>query len=369
MKIQLYTTFEDARAAWLKLEQDGLFHPFQRYAWLSHWFATIGGAQGIEPCIVTVAEDGGEPFLLLPMGIRQRIVRRLEWLGGDVTDYHAPLLHRGAPSFQPEGFAKLWREVKSRIGGVDVVNMARGPARIADRDNPFLLLPGCEPAEISFTCTLGEEWESWYASRVTTKLRADSRRRLRRLEELGELSFFIAESEAEKQQVYDVMRAQKERRYTETGARNFFASTSHADFYAGVPAMPDTQLSALRLGDQLIATHMGMYRHDRFYHYMPTFDDEFGKYSPGRLLTEWLLQWAIGHGLKYFDFTVGDEAYKTEWSDVTKELYRVLEPVSAAGRAYLFAKRTSERLSATTRLVDRLNARAARVGEKEQLDP
>jgi CelD/BcsL family acetyltransferase involved in cellulose biosynthesis len=59
-----------------------------------------------------------------------------------------------------------------------------------------------------------------------------------------------------------------------------------------------------------------------------------------------LLRRAIGRGLAYFDFTVGDESYKREWSDVELRLYdhtaaatmRGL-PVAAAMTGYRRAKR------------------------------
>ena len=50
---------------------------------------------------------------------------------------------------------------------------------------------------------------------------------------------------------------------------------------------------------------------------MPTFATEWKSYSPGRLLLEYLIQWSIEQRLKVFDFTVGDEEYKKEWTRFT----------------------------------------------------
>ena len=44
-------------------------------------------------------------------------------------------------------------------------------------------------------------------------------------------------------------------------------------------------------------------------------------YGPGTLHLRELLAYAIDHGLRLFDFTIGDEQYKPEWSDLRMKLY------------------------------------------------
>ena len=50
-------------------------------------------------------------------------------------------------------------------------------------------------------------------------------------------------------------------------------------------------------------------------------DGELAKFGPGRAHLHELIRRAIGRALAYFDFTVGDESYKREWSDVELWLY------------------------------------------------
>ena len=44
-----------------------------------------------------------------------------------------------------------------------------------------------------------------------------------------------------------------------------------------------------------------------------------------------LLRYSIEHGLKHFDFTIGDERYKREWSDRTILLYDHVTSASVRG--------------------------------------
>ena len=43
------------------------------------------------------------------------------------------------------------------------------------------------------------------------------------------------------------------------------------------------------------------------------------------------MRYSIEHGLKHFDFTIGDERYKREWSDRTIMLYDHVAAASARG--------------------------------------
>ena len=45
------------------------------------------------------------------------------------------------------------------------------------------------------------------------------------------------------------------------------------------------------------------------------------RFGPGSLQLLQMLQYSIERGLKVFDFTIGDEPYKREWSDIEMRLY------------------------------------------------
>jgi CelD/BcsL family acetyltransferase involved in cellulose biosynthesis len=53
---------------------------------------------------------------------------------------------------------------------------------------------------------------------------------------------------------------------------------------------------------------------------------------------------AIDRGMIYFDFTIGDEPYKRDWSDVELELHDHLAAVSLQGQMVLLAAAGFRRL-------------------------
>ena len=60
-------------------------------------------------------------------------------------------------------------------------------------------------------------------------------------------------------------------------------------------------------------------------------EKNLSKFSPGRLLISLLIRWSISKKLKIFDFTLGDEAYKKDWSNDSNPLYNYIQLTSLRG--------------------------------------
>ncbi len=71
---------------------------------------------------------------------------------------------------------------------------------------------------------------------------------------------------------------------------------------------------------------------DTYYHVLASHDDsEAARLGPGVAHLRELLRYSIERGLKHFDFTIGDERYKREWSDRTLSLYDHVAAASIRG--------------------------------------
>ncbi len=91
-------------------------------------------------------------------------------------------------------------------------------------------------------------------------------------------------------------------------------------------------VSALYVGENLVAAHYGLISREVCHWWFPTYNPQFGAYSPGKLLLRRLLFEASGHGIARFDFGVGDEDYKFAFADNADEVCRVIMDTNAARR-------------------------------------
>ena len=342
MKIDVYKEFNnDLESIWVKFEKDAVMTPFQSYAWLSHWQKTIGKPRhAIEPQIVII-KDPEQTLAICPFGIRRTNgFRVLEWLGGIHADYMSPLLSQNW-NVQKKDFELIWSKILNNLVAFDVLYLKRQPEILDSIENPFIKNFSVKQSDVSYQATLDGDWQEYYNSRVNKKLRADSRRNYRRLNEIGKVSFIIADSKLEARTIIQNMILQKSQRYRNTGVRDMLSIPEHRAFYMMLPDLAEEKglvlhCAALKVRHKMIATHVGIIHKDRFFYLMPAFESgEWQRYSPGRLLLEHLIKESFGAKLKLFDFTVGAESYKDKWCDKEEKIYEYLKPCNTTGYFYI----------------------------------
>jgi CelD/BcsL family acetyltransferase involved in cellulose biosynthesis len=324
VEVKVFGSFPEAAPVWRRFEEGGICYVFQTYDWLSTWFHHVGRHSGVVPCLVSVDSAAAGQLLFLPLGIEKRgFVSCISWLGGRITDYHAPIIGAGYASFRREfPFRDLWANIRGFLPPFDVICLERQPEFIEEVPNPFFEL-GCLPeAFAAHALALPRRWLHLYEEKCSSKTRAKERRREKRLSSLGEVVFEQAAPAEQVEPVMDRLIELSTIRYDKLATTNIFEARGVRDFFINLGRCRDMRLcvylSSLRIGERIVAAHWGVEFRGRFYYLLPAFEEGvLGELSPGSVLCRRLLQWACESGVKVFDFTIGDESYKLRWCDTT----------------------------------------------------
>ena len=126
------------------------------------------------------------------------------------------------------------------------------------------------------------------------------------------------------------------------GVNNIFKRSGALEFFKDVatdPAMHDVvHMGKLEVGATMAATSMGLRLGGTYCLVLSSYiDSELSRLGPGRTHLHELLRHAIDEGMRLFDFTVGDEPYKRDWSDKEMKLYDHLSAVTLRGRLVVAA--------------------------------
>lgn len=338
VRISLFHSFADAMSAWRDFEQDGICYAFQCYDWMSSWYDLVGSRHGILPCLTAIDDERRGRLLFLPLGLRPVVGGLcLEWLGGRQADYHAPLL--GAAAAEGVDLAALWPRLLARIPQADAVHLCRQPPDILGRPNPCLALEGTAAGLTGYATRLAPGWREYYAAKRSTKTRATDRRKLRRLEQEGRLVFRPEVASQDIAPALQRLAELKLRHMARIGGRDPFGQPGCREFYARLAAQPPPGLrvmvSTLELDGTIIAAHWGVAANRRFFWLVPVYDEAWRAHSPGLHLMHFLMEWCCDNGIETFDFGLGDEDYKTSWSDMLLPLHEHLARRTWRGAAYV----------------------------------
>lgn len=314
-------------SVWQAFEAEASHTFFQTFAWLDAWQRHVGAPADVLPAIVTGRHPDGMLLFILPLAIhRQRAVRRLTFLGADLCDYNAPLLH---PEFEAmlgdAAFAALWPRLLGQLQAdhrftFDLIDLSKIPERVGDQRNPLLVLGTTANPSGAYVTALTGAWDEFYASKRSSSTRKRERRQVRQLADQGEIRFVDALEGDERRRTLDLLFEQKARSFDRMGVRNIFARPGYRSLFTAFAMDSGSRhlvhLSRMEVGPTIAAISLGFVSGSRYSLVISSYDGgDLARFGPGRAHLHELLRLAIQNGFAVFDFTIGDEAYKQDWCD------------------------------------------------------
>ncbi len=304
--------FSDAAAPWHALRVALRETPFLSPEWHDSWWHHL--PEGT-PEVVLVRRSG-RPVALAPL---VRMGERLVFSGGDLTDVLDVL------AVDEDASRALARAVASRA---DALELRYAPERarclgvfaLALRHAGFAVT--VEPLVVSPCVSLRASFEEQLAT-LSKKDRHELRRKLRRLESAGAVSFGYAnapEIDAVLDRFVAWHRAAAGEKGTFLGPSReaFFRALARAGAAAGW-----FRLGALRLDGRPIAALFAIEHEGTLAAYNSAVAPDAAPLSPGILLHAHAMRDAIERGLRVYDLLRGDEPYKYDLGGVDVRLYRL----------------------------------------------
>lgn len=202
----------------------------------------------------------------------------------------------------------------------------------AEGKKPDAVTPGLQPAPFIRWAAF-PEWPAFETqlNQRRKQLLADTRRQTRHLSALGELVFVYDDA---RPAAFETCARWKSAQYMATGIPDKFFQ-DNLELFRALQRKGVLVVSTLSVGEKIVAAHIGACWEGRFYYWIPAYDSDHGKLSPGRVLLMSLLKECHARGHREFDFLLGDEDYK--WHYATD--CRVVGPVGQPPMSLTLKKR------------------------------
>ena len=313
---------------WNKLAtQSDTFSVFQSYEWHEAWWRNFGGDYDLR---VVVAMRGDSLVGVAPMMVssgrmhrrRRRILRFLGTINyaSDYCDFLLPDDGSGE-----DVLSRLLDEI-SRDPTWDIMELARFPTHSAWRAATEAKLRAIVPmlstsVETEAPCRILRDPEQDRAIVNSKSFKRDTNW----LQKRGTLQLEQAFRPEDEQDVLarldDFFKQHIERRSL-AGDVSQFLDPRQKQFYRDlVPALLARawlRFATLKWNDISLGYHYGFEFNNKFCLYKPTFNVEYAKQAPGKVMLKFLIEDAVDRGLTEFDFTVGEEPYKYRFSNLVR---------------------------------------------------
>jgi CelD/BcsL family acetyltransferase involved in cellulose biosynthesis len=83
-------------------------------------------------------------------------------------------------------------------------------------------------------------------------------------------------------------------------------------------------VAVMELNDRLLAWHLLFRCGGKLWGYLTAYDNEYARFSPGRMLIPAIVDYGFTHGYTEYDFLKGEESYKMRWITGFHHNYRLL---------------------------------------------
>ncbi|MDP2408686.1 MAG: GNAT family N-acetyltransferase [Pseudolabrys sp.] len=331
--LSIHEDLSETEAAWRAFEAHADGTVFQSFDWLAYWQRHVGALEQTRPAIVVGRDVAGDILFLLPLALRPRgFFRELTWLGSDLCDYNGPLLAADfSARLTRDRFRAVWDDIAQRLQAHPrlyhhVVSLTKMPLQVGAQPNPMLALPVTAHPSGAYLTRLDGDWETFYTAKRSPSTRRRDRTKRKRLGDLGAVHLVEPSDPADKRATIDTLMVQKARAFAHMGVGNLFARPGYSDFYRALADDPANRsfvhVSRLDVGATPAAINLGLSFRGRYYHLLASYDDgEVSRFGPGSAHLHELMRLAIERGLSVFDFTIGDEPYKRDWSDTELTLF------------------------------------------------
>ena len=326
--LTVYTDFSSVENIWRRFEETADCYAFQSFDFLSTWYQHIGTLSKTDVQIVVVWGTNAKPKMILPLGIEQTgWIRKLVWLGDSVSDYNAPLLANDFSQQTDQApFAELWNEVLAILPSHDCVDLERQPAMVGEQENPFLELAVTVNASGAHMTVMGDDFSSYFNEKRNSRTKQQYRNRRKKLRALGETEYVHPQTESEISASVSKLIELKGDAFRAMGVSNFLDNPGYAEFYKELAVKSGenglAHVSHLEVGGNYAAGSWGLVHKGRFYYLLASYDGpSYGRLAPGTQALVYLMRWAAERGVTTFDFTIGDESYKSAWCEKSIELF------------------------------------------------
>jgi CelD/BcsL family acetyltransferase involved in cellulose biosynthesis len=360
--IRLIERFDDLlpfRARWNALaERSPSATIFQTFEWLEAWWRVFGGDRRLQ---VVLALDGDALVAAAPlMTHRVRAYGRartcLTFAGGTQADY-TDVLYADDASLRG-----LVHALRAHVAW-DLLELGRIPSISATTRGLAEEFPGWRGASAVSDVSAAYVFDAQHdGGDVVEKKRM--RQYVHAFHKAGTVEVRHLTAAADiAPELDDFFQQHVERRRVTDVPSNFVddrARTFYGLLTEALAPRGKVLFSVLALDGKAAAYHYGFVHRGRLVYYKPSFAIHLGRLSPGQVLLGELFRYCRDQRLAELDLTIGDEAYKARFSNVSRHNVRFRAfrspVVQAIDRAQRRVKEGAKRVNAVEALVRHLRS-------------
>ena len=329
-QIRVHKSWNAVSPAWRAFAAGGGATPFQTPGFLDAWYASFGAQPGVTPVIVEITRDGA-PAMALPLALQDGVIA---FADGGTSDNNAPIAGPALPS--PGEMKRLWPMLRRTLPAARLLKLEKQPAEVAGKANPMLGIGSPRPSPLSaHPLEMPDTFEAYSRSR-TTKFRKEQERVWRVYTRTEGARFDLIEDPALAQKILTDMDLMQSARMAELGIDAKVGTPVFSAHYRHLVTHSlarEAVLGALTCDGETVGALLGISNGETVtFVRLGHAGGAWSTSSPGRLVIERTMMALHDKGVRRFDFSIGDHAYKENFHIGHAPLFDTAAALSLGGQ-------------------------------------
>ena len=339
LKFKIFEKFdEECSKTFELLIQNANYNFFQTYNYLKNLSSENKGKIKI-----VAVYDNKKIIAILPLEIKKYFIFKiLQWIGTERSDVCNPILIKNFNFLiKDKEFTNLWKNILKHLGDYDLIFFNNQLSQIGSCTNPFTEYLKSTKFSKIYQILLPENFKNYLDNqKIKDKKRYYELHRTtiksNKLEQNLNVSFSMIKLPNENINFADIIRVKKkqlENKNIKHNLDNKFIQT-----FDNLIKKKDIKyfFAKLKIENKAISSCFGIFLNDTFYYYIPFLEsNDYNNYKPGKILILKIISWCIDNKIKVFDFGLGEEKYKENFSNRSLSLHRYVKHNSVLGRFLL----------------------------------
>jgi len=269
----------------------------------------------------------------------------------------------------------LWRDLSAALrrlpGGADLIRLRKMPVDLGSQPNPLALLDGARPCPLNGNVvTTGDDFDAW-RHQLERTVRKNLERCWRVFTRDPAARLQIVTDQEQALRVLSTMEIQQGARMRHLGLNFILNDETASAFYRNLVseglASGYAVLSALTVGEEVVATLLGVRSGSRYVMLRNSnAGEKWSNCSPGRLIIERTMAELHKDGVRSFDFSIGNYAYKRRFGVAPLALVDFTASLSWRGIPYALRDRAARQLRRYPRLAGLVGRALGRPASREE---
>jgi CelD/BcsL family acetyltransferase involved in cellulose biosynthesis len=366
-RVEFVRDWKQAASRW-----DGAGHAtaFQHRHWLAAWY---GAFDTVSPLIAIISDTATDrQVALVPLIHRvQQGTRIVEFADLDLTDYNAPILGFGAPPDAMDSRAwcqALLAALRRLPDGVDLIRLRKMPTNVDGKPNPLASLGRIGSCSLNGNLiVIGDDFEVYRASIKRMQLP----RSWRVFSRNPGATFRIIDNVDEALTLIDTTDAQQQARMQRLGLPFNLNDESRARFYRDLARRGVGEgyviATALMCGQEIVATVLGIRQGTTFvFLRISNAGKRWANCSPSRLIIERTMAALHQDGIRKFDLSIGNYAFKRRFGAAQFPLTDASIALGWRGIPYALRDRAAQALRRHPWLAERVARALGRLSRDDE---